>query len=332
MINEVVNLGNTYYNYNYKNTELVKRTYRFSNDFFERWINFLDVSKGTINTYTKSIRQFLLFLQNNRVTQPTRETVIAFREYSKLHLKPTTVQCYLMAVRNFFRWTEEEGLYPDVAKNVRGLKIDYGFKKDYLTPSQVRYMLHRINRSTVTGVRNYAIILLMVTTGIRTIEVQRANIEDIRNVADFTALFVQGKGHDDKNEYVKLEKPVLDAINEYLTYRSDLRGSSPLFADAYKVKESMNRRLTTRMISKIAKDCMYEAGIDGDRFCAHSLRHTTATLNLLNGGTVQETKQLLRHARLDTTLIYCHNLERAKNNSEARVTQAILGRYKVEDF
>lgn len=329
MMNEVVNLGNTYNDFRY--TQLSTRTQRFSNDFFTRWINFLDVSEGTIKTYTQSIKQFLLFLQNNRITQPTRETIIAFREYSKIRLKPTTVQSYLMAVRNFFRWTEQEGLYPDIAKNVRGLKIDYGFKKDYLTPSQVRYMLKRINRSTVTGVRNYAIVLLMVTTGVRTIEVQRANIGDIKNVADFTALFVQGKGHDDKNQYVKLEKPVLDAINEYLSYRQNLTSDSPLFTDSH--HESLcDRRLSTRMISKIAKDSMYEAGLDGDRFCAHSLRHTTATLNLLNGGTVQETKQLLRHAKLDTTLLYCHNLERAKNNSEARVTEAILGRYKVEEI
>ena len=114
-------------------------------------------------------------------------------------------------------------------------------------------------------------------------------------------------------------------------YRQNLASDSPLFTDSY--HDSLcDRRLSTRMISKIAKDSMYEAGLDGDRFCAHSLRHTTATLNLLNGGTVQETKQLLRHAKLDTTLLYCHNLERAKNNSEARVTEAILGRYKVEEF
>ncbi len=69
---------------------------------------------------------------------------------------------------------------------------------------------------------------------------------------------------------------------------------------------------------------MRAAGLDSERLTAHSLRHTAATLNLLAGGSVQETQQLLRHSNIGTTMIYAHNLERAANNSEARIAAALF--------
>jgi integrase/recombinase XerC len=83
--------------------------------------------------------------------------------------------------------------------------------------------------------------------------------------------------------------------------------------------------MTTRSISRIVKENMAGADLISDRLTAHSLRHTTATLNLLNGGTPEETRQLLRHANINTTMIYRHALERANNNSESRIVKAILG-------
>jgi integrase/recombinase XerC len=163
----------------------------------------------------------------------------------------------------------------------------------------------------------------MVTSGLRTVEVARANIEDMRTVADFTALYIQGKGHEERTAYVKLAEPVEAAIRDYLAARGKAEATSPLFSsDAHR---NAGERMTTRSISRIVKEALIAAGLDSDRLTAHSLRHTTATLNLLNGGTVEETQQLLRHTNINTTLIYSHALERAKNNSEARVAKAIFG-------
>lgn len=83
--------------------------------------------------------------------------------------------------------------------------------------------------------------------------------------------------------------------------------------------------MTTRSISRIAKTRLVSAGLESSRLTGHSLRHTAATLNLLAGGTVEETQQLLGHANINTTLIYSHALERAKNNSEDRIAKAIFG-------
>lgn len=298
-------------------------TQSFSSCYFERWKSYIDAKPKTIETYSRAIKQFVVFLDSNGITEPSRDDVIAYRESLRAGHKPTTVQAYLMAVKLFFQWTEQEGLYPDIAKHVKGAKLDKEHKKDYLTTKQVSKLLASIDRKDVRGLRNYAIISLMVTTGMRTVEVTRANIEDIRTVADFTALFLQGKGHDEKNAYIKIAEPVEDAIREYLAVRGELKSNAPLFASDS--DRNSGERMTTRSISRIVKEALRAAGFNSDRLTAHSLRHTTATLNLLNGGTVEETQQLLRHTNINTTLIYSHALERAKNNSEERVARAIFG-------
>lgn len=305
------------------NREEVSIQKKFTTELFSRWISFVDAKPKTIETYTRNIRPFIQFLTDNGIKNPAREHIVAFRETMKENYKPNTVQCYIMAIKQFFRWTEREGLYPNIADHVKGAKIDSGFKKDYLTSKQVRKLLQTIDRSTLKGLRDYAILLLMVTTGLRTIEVQRANIEDLRTVADFTALFIQGKGREERTDYVKVDSPVEDAIRAYLKARRKTNRAQPLFTSI--AHRNSGNRMTTRSISRIVKENMIEANLKSDRLTAHSLRHTAATLNLLNGGTPEETRQLLRHSNINTTLIYSHALERANNNSEARITRAILG-------
>ena len=246
-----------------------------------------------------------------------------YREYLKQDHKPTTVQSYLTAVKLFFQWTDQEGLYPDIANHVKGAKLDTGHKRDYLTSKQAARLLEGVDRSSLKGLRDYAILSLMVTTGLRTVSVIRANIQDIRTVGDDVALFYQGKGHEEKATFVKLAPPVEEAIRAYLKARGPADKTSPLFASI--AHRNSGQRMTTRSISRLAKEHLVSIGLDSDRLTAHSLRHTAATLNLLNGGTIEETKQLLDHASIDTTLIYSHALERAKNKSEIRIAKAVFG-------
>lgn len=292
-------------------------------DLCRRWVSYVDAKPRTIETYSKAIKQFFLYLSNNGIRQPQREDVVAYRDFLKQGHKPTTVQSYLAAVKLFFQWTEQERIYPNIADRVKGAKLDNNYKKDYLTPKQITRVLNTVDRSTLKGLRDYAILALMVTSGLRTVEVVRADIEDLRTVADFTALYIQGKGHEEKTEYVKLAEPVEESVIDYLKARGTTSGKAPLFSSV--AHRNTGGRLTTKSVSRLVKEALIAAGLNSDRLTAHSLRHTAATLNLLNGGTVEETKQLLRHTNINTTLIYAHALERANNNSEERVARAIFG-------
>lgn len=292
-------------------------------ELFTRWTSFIDAAPKTIETYNKAIRQFFKYLDAHTITRPDRADIVAYRDYLRTQYKPTTVQGYLAAVKLFFQWTAQEGIYPNVAERVKGAKLDAEHKKDYLTSKQTAKLLAAIDRGTLKGKRDFAMLSLMVTTGLRTISIIRADVGDIRTAGDDTALYYQGKGHEEKADYVKLAEPVEAAIRDYLAERSDTDPDAPLFSSI--AHRNTGERMNTRSISRIVKERLKDIGLDSERLTAHSLRHTAATLNLLNGATAEETQQLLGHKNINTTLIYSHALERAKNNSEHRIAKAIFG-------
>lgn len=81
--------------------------------------------------------------------------------------------------------------------------------------------------------------------------------------------------------------------------------------------------MTTRSVSKTAKEAMKAAGYDSERLTAHSTRHTAVTLALLNGESLEKVKQFARHANMNTTLIYAHELEQDKNDCSDVIAAAI---------
>ena len=162
-------------------------------DLFQQFIIFIDATPNTIRTYHGSLKQWFLYLRQNQIGHPDSETVRQYRqELQNSGKKPTTVKNYIIAVKRFFEWTEEAGFYPNIAKYIKSGHLSKNFKKDYLTSSQAKKILDEIDRSPLKGKRDYAMLVTMLTMGLRTIEITRANIEDIRTKGDATVLYVQG--------------------------------------------------------------------------------------------------------------------------------------------
>ena len=292
-------------------------------EYYNAFIAYLDTKPKTIETYTKALRQFAYYLQSNGITQPQREDIIAFRDDLKQGHKPATIQTYIIAIRLFFGYLAMQGLYPNIAEHIKGAKISREHKKDNLTSEQARALLESIDKTTLSGKRDFALISIMITGGLRDIEIQRANIEDLRTIGNSTVLYIQGKGRDEKADYIKITSPVLKAVREYLKARGCKDDKEPLFASIS--RNNNGGRLSVRAISGIVKSRLVAAGYDSNRLTAHSLRHTAATLNLLNGGTLEETQELLRHSNINTTMIYLHHIQRENNHSEERITGALFG-------
>lgn len=292
-------------------------------ELFTRFIAYLDATPKTIETYTKALRQLFGYFSLNGIKQPQREDIIAFREELKASgHKPTTIQNYITATKLFFSWTAQEGCYPNIADHLKGAKLDREHKKDYLTSRQVKEVLGSIDRGSLQGLRDYAILTLMVTGGLRDIEVSRANIGDLRTAGENTVLYVQGKGRQEKTEYVKISLQVERAIRDYLKARGTAGEDEPLFASLS--NNSSGNRLSTRSISGIVKGRLKEAGFNSERLTAHSLRHTAVTLSLLAGKDITEVQQFARHANIATTMIYNHSLDKAKNSCSEAIAQAIF--------
>lgn len=297
-------------------------TQQVNRELMNRFINYLDTSKKTIETYTRALKQFFMYLSTNGISHPVRADVVAYRDLLKVDHKPTTVQNYLTAVKVFFKWTAQEGLYPNIAEHIKGARIDTEHKKDYLTTRQVKEVIGSIDKDGLKGLRDYAIITLMVTGGLRTIEVVRANIEDMRTLGDDTVLYVQGKGREEKTEYIKLPAQVEKAIRDYLRERGKAEPSAPLFASTS--NNNGGGRMTTRAVSGLAKESLKNAGYDSERLTAHSLRHTAVTLSLLAGQSLEEVQQFARHSKINTTMIYNHALDKAKNGCSNAIATAIF--------
>lgn len=154
----------------------------------------------------------------------------------------------------------------------------------------------------------------MIRTGLRTHEVIKANIGDIRQQAGEALLYVHGKGRDSKDEFVLLTQETLKPLYEYFQERGRLDDADPLFASLS--DRNNNQRLTTRSIRRIIKEHLRGIGIDSKKLTAHSLRHTFATIAIMNGAPLLQVKEAMRHKSIDTTTIYAHAIDRITNGAE----------------
>lgn len=291
-------------------------------DLMDQFLAFIDASKSTTKAYTSNLKRFFSYLQEQGIENPTRSDIISYRDHLyRQGLKNTTIQAYIIAVRMFFRWTGSVGAYPNIADHIKGAKVSRDHKKDYITAEQAKKLIQATADST-TAKRDKALISLMITTGLRTIEISRALVEDMRSLGNQTVLYVQGKGKDDKADFVKISPAVEDLIRSYHKEAGITTGSAPLFQSTS--NNSKGQTLSTRSIRGIVKDHLKAIGINSDRISAHSMRHTSVTLALIGGATIQEAQQHARHKSIDTTMIYAHNLEKAGNTCAQVVSDELF--------
>jgi integrase/recombinase XerC/integrase/recombinase XerD len=289
----------------------------------KEFLSSLDVGTGSRATYSRSLRQFTRWLEatgrSRQLNSLRREDILAFKEELLACKKSScTVSTYLTAVRGFFQWLEGRKIYPNIAQGVKGAKKARGFRKDCLTEEQLREALAAMDTRSLVGLRDYAVFNLVARTGLRTIEVSRAQVADIRQEAGQAVLWIQGKGRDAKDDFSILTPEALKPIRAYLAARGAKDEQEPLFCSHS--DKNKGQALTTRSLSRIIKGALRRIGLDDRRLTAHSLRHTAITLAVKGGATVEQAMYMARHADPRTTMIYFHNLSRLQNGAEMRVS------------
>lgn len=309
----------------------------------ERFIAYANVKEVTVKSYGVCLRCFLDWTRENGIQQPQRADILAYVKYlsephhrrarcdrpgsdpgSVMTMAAGTQARYLRAVKLFFKWTAQEGLYPNIADNVKGAKVRAdNTKRDPLQREDARAVLDSIDTGSDAGKRDYAMILLSLTAGLRIIEMQRASIGNLETLAGERVLYVQGKGHDEADAYKKLTPEVYSAIMDYLATRGRLDAAAPLFASTG--NRSKGQRLTEPSISRIIKSRLIAAGYNTHRISAHSLRHSSVTFLLEAGATIQEAQHHARHTSPEVTGIYAHNLDQRKDHSEQRIYNFLFG-------
>lgn len=289
----------------------------------DNYIESLDRKEITKQSYRVILIQFNSFLDKKKILSPNKRDIISYKEYLSKRVGSATTQKTIVVLRGFFRYLKMNDKYEDIMYGIRGLRIEKTFKRNSLDVDEVIMLINLAKEEStksLTTLRNYAFISLMLTTGLRTIEIVRANVKDIMPYRNKYRLYIQGKGHDDKDWYVKLSDEVYDILLSYLSKRND--EYEPLFINHHK---PIGSRLDTRTIRGVIKDLLRSIGIDDKRYSAHSLRHSLATILISNAnGTLDEVKQILRHKDIATTEIYNHSLSRNKNNGEIKVSDLLF--------
>lgn len=313
---------------------------------FESYLSSLhglaDTSKAT---YTRCLKQFYEYLKIKDISIPTEEDLQGYVNYLDEQGKSeATMQLYVIAVRKFFKWLLKKGFYhEDIASDLNVPKVNRKeFAKDYLTSTQINMVLDAvfsyrdtklneaitnnskqsvIKRAKTTALRDYAMIRLMVTAGLRTIEVSRADIGDLRTRGGKLYLYVQGKGRRTKDARVHIAPHTEKAIYQYLATMIDAQPHAPLFPS--NSNRNQSGRLTAKSVNRIVNSYFIEAGIKTDTISPHSLRHSFATIMRASGMTKEEAQVAMRHESIKTLEFYDHT-DDVDSNRGAHVVDEVL--------
>lgn len=305
-------------------------------DIFIKFFSSIRISQETYRMYKYSLECFFKWLQNKNITNPLEEHIIEYinsdhfnnnkLEYKKGHKTTSATQAlYMAAIRRFFKWLYDKKIYQNITNGIEILKErSEGHVRKPLQKHEVRLLLDSINTVKITGLRDYAIISLMASTGIREIEVYRSNIEDIKmnkddmiNNKGKVLLFIQRKRKKQKEGYVVLTEKVLPHIHNYLSYRGQTEPSDSLFITHG--NKSKGKRLSVKSIQDIIYERLKQAGIKRPGICGHSLRHFFGNQLAEKGVPIKKIQLAFGHASQATTEIYTKDIDRLSNPVEEQI-------------
>ena len=170
------------------------------------------------------------------------------------------------------------------------------------------------------GLRDYCILMLFLSCGLRISELVSLNVTDIYD----DHLRVVGKGN--KERVIYFAEGCREAIDDYLAVRDP---DSVTASDKNALFISRDhRRISVRAVQLMVDKKLLKAGLDASRYSPHKLRHTAATLMLRNGVDTRALQEVLGHSNLNTTQIYTH-LDNAALHEAARANP--IGRKRRKD-
>ncbi len=267
-----------------------------------------DLSAATRRGYRYDLLQFAAWYAALYGTPPdlprlTEHDIIAWRQHmiTQCQLKATTINRRLEAVRRLLRWAEATGaVAANVAAGVRTIRLAGDRQPVGLTAVEVHGLLRAAGESSHgLARRNYALVQLMLQTGLRIGEVAALRRADITVRERAGALRVRhGKGLRERE--VPLNATARRALRQFFERDpAAARPEDPVF------RSTRNEPLPVRSIQNTIAGLVRRAGLKRAGISAHSLRHTFALAWLRqHPGKLVELAQLLGHESLDTTAVY----------------------------
>lgn len=279
-----------------------------------------DVSPHTLKAYTRDLESFVAYLSSQRGAEGfswdgvDRLVMRGYLGYlTRKGLSKRSIARALSALRTFYRFLQREELVEaNPARAVGSPKLEK-YLPGYLDRAQVDLLFQAAEARAWEGafpdVRNFAILELFYSTGLRLSELRGINTADLDLVSQ--QVKVRGKGR--KERIVPVGDHAQRALRNYESRRDELLRQVGAGADRAafflsRTGKRMSARAIQLVVTKFLDQVDEDAGLS-----THSLRHTFATHLLDAGADLRAVQELLGHASISTTQIYTHtSVERLK--------------------
>ena len=238
------------------------------------------LENNTIKSYLSDLRQFQLHFQKQDILKLKTTDVFSFLTQFE---NKRTLNRKLSSINTFYDFCHKLE-FATTNINIPMAKVPKNLPK-YLSYEEIQSALHLIDRSSVLGLRDYALILFLYASGCRVSEALSVRREDL-NEGWLKIRFAKGQ----KERMVPIAPIAVQAVEAYLTQASmqskfiwlNYRGEALSRISAYKiVKTYLN-------------------------VSPHVLRHSFASALILGGADLRVVQELLGHSSLETTQIYTH--------------------------
>jgi integrase/recombinase XerC len=279
---------------------------------FEHFSNYLliekNYSENTISNYLRDIKDFESFIKREELAGSlldiTRERLgrhyLSYLDEKNYARK--TIARHISSLRTFYDFLiKEKEIDINIFTNLDIPKIPKKLPK-LIQDDEIELLFKSIDRYKPLGFRNYLLLDLLFSCGLRASELIDMSIKDIQ--LEREQILIHGKGS--KDRYVPLHQKLIDDIKHYLTYiRPLLLSKGPDTFEPHVFINYKGTPLTVRGLQIILKKIISDSG-ETYKIHPHMLRHAFATTLLNHGADLRVVQELLGHAHLKSTQIYTH--------------------------
>lgn len=267
-------------------------------DFVDDLTNNKKLSKNTIESYSRDIKQYLSYLEENNIDfkDAKRGNIIAYILYlEKENKAPSSISRSMASIRSFYHFLLKNNIINyDPTIDLKSPKIEKKMP-EILTIGEVEKLLSMPIDNNLKGSRDKAMLELLYATGVRVTELVNLNVDDVNLNLGFVKL------NGTKERVVPIGRMAQRAVNIYINeYRHEfLKGkeSNVLFLNFH------GQKMTRQGFWKIVKSYAKEAEIE-KKITPYTLRHSFAAHLIENGADLKSLQQMLGHADISTTQIY----------------------------